>query len=59
MLRAVLEDGPIARSTIARVTGLSPASVTGHCSELAELGLLRELPDQVRSNGAGPSAHPR
>ncbi|HTJ71484.1 MAG TPA: ROK family transcriptional regulator [Actinospica sp.] len=53
VLRAVLEDGPIARSTIARVTGLSPASVTGHCSELAELGLLRELPDQVRSNGAG------
>jgi predicted NBD/HSP70 family sugar kinase len=53
VLRAVLEDGPIARSTIARVTGLSPASVTGHCSELVELGLLRELPDQVRSNGAG------
>jgi predicted NBD/HSP70 family sugar kinase len=53
VLRAVLEDGPIARSTIARITGLSPASVTGHCNELAELGLLRELPDQVRSNGAG------
>ncbi len=53
VLRAVLEDGPIARSTIARITGLSPASVTGHCGELVELGLLRELPDQVRSNGAG------
>jgi predicted NBD/HSP70 family sugar kinase len=53
VLRAVLEDGPIARSTIARTTGLSPASVTGHCNELVELGLLRELPDQVRSNGAG------
>jgi predicted NBD/HSP70 family sugar kinase len=53
VLRAVLEDGPIARSTIAQITGLSPASVTGHCSELAELGLLRELPDQVRSKGAG------
>jgi predicted NBD/HSP70 family sugar kinase len=53
VLRAVLEDGPIARSTIARTTGLSPASVTGHCGELIELGLLRELPDQVRSNGAG------
>ncbi|HET9171002.1 MAG TPA: ROK family transcriptional regulator [Actinospica sp.] len=53
VLRAVLDDGPIARSSIARVTGLSPASVTGHCNELTELGLLRELPDQVRSNGAG------
>ena len=53
VLRAVLEDGPIARSTIARVTGLSPASVTGHCTELTELGLLRELPEQVRANGAG------
>lgn len=53
VLRTVLESGAIARSTIARVTGLSPASVTGHCNELTRLGLLRELPDQVRSNGAG------
>lgn len=53
VLRAVLENGPIARSTIARITGLSPASVTGHCAELAQAGLLRELPDQVRSNGIG------
>lgn len=53
VLRALLADGPIARSTIARITGLSPASVTGHCAELIRLGLLRELPDQVRSNGAG------
>ena len=53
VLRTVLESGPLARSTIARVTGLSPASVTGHCAELVRLGLLEELPDQVRSNGAG------
>lgn len=53
VLRVVLEHGPIARSTIARITGLSPASVTGHSTELAGLGLLRELPDEVRSNGAG------
>lgn len=52
VLRAALDNGPIARSTIARITGLSPASVTGHCAELVRLGLLRELP-QVRSNGAG------
>jgi predicted NBD/HSP70 family sugar kinase len=53
VLRTVLESGPLARSTVARVTGLSPASVTGHCNDLVRLGLLRELPDQVRSNGAG------
>lgn len=53
VLRTALEHGPVARSTIARITGLSPASVTGHCARLASLGLLRELPGQVRSNGAG------
>ena len=53
VLRSVLNNGPIARSTVARITGLSPASVTGHCTELTQLGLLRELPGEVRSNGAG------
>jgi predicted NBD/HSP70 family sugar kinase len=53
VLRAVLENGPIARSTIARITGLSPASVTGHCAELVQLGVLREMPGQVQSNGIG------
>ncbi|WP_091291779.1 ROK family transcriptional regulator [Amycolatopsis xylanica] len=45
VLRTVLDHGPIARSTIARRTGLSPAAVTGHTAELTELGLLRELPE--------------
>jgi predicted NBD/HSP70 family sugar kinase len=53
VLRTLLDHGPIARSTIARITGLSPAAVTGHCARLAELRLLRELPAPVRSNGAG------
>ncbi|OXM63434.1 ROK family protein [Amycolatopsis vastitatis] len=43
VLRAVLDAGPIARSTIARRTGLSAAAVTGHTAELARLGLLHEL----------------
>ncbi len=43
VLRAVLDGGPIARSTIARRTGLSAAAVTGHTAELARLGLLHEL----------------
>jgi predicted NBD/HSP70 family sugar kinase len=53
VLRTALQHGPIARSTIARITGLSPAAVTGHCADLVGAGLLRELPEEVRSNGAG------
>jgi len=41
VLRSVLEHGPVARSTIARLTGLSPASVTDYCSRFTELGLIR------------------
>ncbi|MFI5974897.1 ROK family protein [Streptomyces sp. NPDC051452] len=53
VLRSVLEHGPVARSTIARLTGLSPASVTEHCARLAELGLLRESAAPRRSGGVG------
>ncbi|MCX4762168.1 ROK family protein [Streptomyces sp. NBC_01275] len=53
ILRSVLEHGPVARSTIARLTGLSPASVTDHCARLAGLGLIREAAVPRRSNGVG------
>ncbi|MFE9449358.1 ROK family protein [Streptomyces sp. NPDC006739] len=53
VLRSVLEHGPVARSTIARLTGLSPASVTDHCARLARLGLIRESDGPRRSNGVG------
>ncbi|MBR7829630.1 ROK family protein [Actinospica sp. MGRD01-02] len=53
VLRAALHHGPIARSTIARITGLSPAAVTSHCVDLMRGGVLCELPGEVRSNGAG------
>lgn len=53
ILRAVLAHGPTARSTLARLTGLSPASMTGYCTELIALGLLRDLPEQTQSNGPG------
>ncbi|WP_225821322.1 ROK family transcriptional regulator [Streptomyces naphthomycinicus] len=53
VLRSVLEHGPVARSTIARLTGLSPASVTEHCARLAERGLIRESAAPRRSNGVG------
>ncbi|MGN9815866.1 ROK family protein [Streptomyces sp. SD11] len=53
VLRAVLDHGPVARSTVARLTGLSPASVTDHCARLVSLGLIREAPGPRRSNGVG------
>jgi len=53
VLRAILDNGPLPRSTIARVTGLSPASVTTHISELLASGLLTELPQRVTPNGLG------
>ncbi|MFE7933373.1 ROK family protein [Streptomyces sp. NPDC057456] len=53
ILRSVLEHGPVARSTIARLTGLSPASVTDHCARLTGLGLIREAAAPRRSNGVG------
>ncbi|MET8722763.1 hypothetical protein [Streptomyces misionensis] len=53
VLRSVLEHGPVARSTVARLTGLSPASVTEHCARLAALGLIRESAAPRRSRGVG------
>ena len=53
VLRSVLEHGPVARSTIARLTGLSPASVTGHCARLTRRGLIREAAAPRRSGGVG------
>ena len=42
VLRAVLDHGPVARSTIARLAGLSPAAVSQLCGDLLRAGLLRE-----------------
>ncbi|MGW7405717.1 ROK family protein [Streptomyces sp. NPDC054833] len=53
VLRSVLEHGPVARSTIARLTGLSPASVTDYCARFAELGFIREAAAPRRSGGVG------
>ncbi|MFF4120627.1 ROK family protein [Streptomyces sp. NPDC001714] len=53
VLRSVLEHGPVARSTIARLTGLSPASVTDYCARFTELGLIRETEAPQRGRGVG------
>jgi predicted NBD/HSP70 family sugar kinase len=51
VLQAVLDYGPVARSTIARLVGLSPAAVSRLSTELVAGGLLRESPA-----AAGPKA---
>ncbi|HZU56665.1 MAG TPA: ROK family transcriptional regulator [Actinocrinis sp.] len=53
VLRAILEHGPVPRSTIARLTGLSPASVTGHTAELAEQSFIRETSEFTRAKAVG------
>lgn len=53
VLRSVLEHGPVARSTISRLTGLSPASVTDYCARFSELGLIRESDEPRRPQGVG------
>ncbi|MFE9834786.1 ROK family protein [Streptomyces sp. NPDC005551] len=58
ILRSVLEHGPVARSTVARLTGLSPASVTDYCGRFAALGLIREAPLPRRPNGVGRPHQP-
>ncbi|MEU8933159.1 ROK family protein [Streptomyces sp. NPDC048409] len=53
VLRSVLEHGPVARSTIARLTGLSPASVTDYCARFTALGLIREARPPRRARSVG------
>jgi predicted NBD/HSP70 family sugar kinase len=53
VLRAVLDHGPIARSTVARASQLSAASVTGLVAALLDRGLIREAPEAAGPPGAG------
>lgn len=53
LLRTLLREGPSPRSTLARLSGLSPASVTGHASELIVRGLVTELPGTASPTGMG------
>ncbi|MEV7402996.1 ROK family transcriptional regulator [Streptomyces sp. NPDC091267] len=53
VLRTVLDHGPVARRTIADLSGLSPAAVSRQCTDLVNLGLVRELPELVASSGVG------
>ncbi|MEU6116566.1 ROK family transcriptional regulator [Streptomyces sp. NPDC047117] len=53
VLRTVLDHGPVARSGIARLSGLSPAAVSRQCTDLAGLGLVREVPGFAGSGAVG------
>ncbi|MGW6271816.1 ROK family protein [Streptomyces sp. NPDC055060] len=53
VLRAVLDHGPVSRSAIARRAGLSPAAVSRQCTDLARIGLIREVPELVAPGGVG------
>ncbi|GAA5186316.1 ROK family transcriptional regulator [Rugosimonospora acidiphila] len=53
VLRAILDHGPIARSSIARVTRLSAAAVSGVVTSLVDRGLVREVPEAAGPPGVG------
>jgi len=53
VLQAVLDHGPVARSTIARLAALSPAAVSRLSGELIAAGLLREAPEAGAPKGVG------
>ncbi|MFF5933392.1 ROK family protein [Streptomyces sp. NPDC012508] len=53
VMGAILDHGPVARSTVARLTGLSPAAVSGHCGVLLRRGLIRESEETTGPRGLG------
>ncbi|MFJ8252779.1 ROK family protein [Streptomyces sp. NPDC094466] len=53
VLGAILDHGPVARSNVARLTGLSPAAVTGHVGQLLARGLVREGQGTAGPKGLG------
>lgn len=54
VLRLIASSGPIARSTIARELGLSPATVTSLTRELSDQGILR-VAERAPSRGGRPA----
>jgi predicted NBD/HSP70 family sugar kinase len=53
VLRAILDHGPVARSSVARATRLSAASVSGLITSLVHEGLVREAPEAAGPPGTG------
>ncbi|MFD9335534.1 ROK family protein [Streptomyces sp. NPDC060028] len=59
VLRTVLAHGPIARSGISRVCGLSPAAVSRQTTALLRGGLLRELAEPADAASPAGVGRPR
>jgi predicted NBD/HSP70 family sugar kinase len=53
VLSAILDHGPVARSTVARLTGMSPAAVSGHSAQFLARGLIRESRETAGPRGLG------
>jgi predicted NBD/HSP70 family sugar kinase len=53
VLQAVLDYGPVARSTIARLVGLSPAAVSRLSADLMVAGLVRESAQGAGARSVG------
>jgi predicted NBD/HSP70 family sugar kinase len=49
----VLDHGPVARSTVGRLTGLSAAAVSRRLADLSGLGLVRERPVRAPRQAVG------
>ncbi|ALL85606.1 hypothetical protein AD017_31545 (plasmid) [Pseudonocardia sp. EC080619-01] len=58
VLRCILADGPVARSTVARSTGMSAAAVTRLYQDLAARRLVRDLPLRSPRPGLGRPHEP-
>ncbi|WP_316519789.1 ROK family protein [Kitasatospora brasiliensis] len=58
VLRTVLDHGPIARSRVAALTGLSASAVSRQAVDLVGLGLLYERPE-LAVGGAGALGRPQ
>ncbi|MFG3056879.1 ROK family protein [Kitasatospora sp. NPDC048239] len=58
VLRTVLDHGPIARSRVAALTGLSASAVSRQVVDLSQLGLLHERPE-LTGGGAGTVGRPQ
>src|SRR5687767_8348580 len=54
ILNVIRAQGPIARTDIARLTGLSPAAVTGLTADLIEDGLIFEKQEGDSRGGRRP-----
>jgi predicted NBD/HSP70 family sugar kinase len=53
VLRAALDHGPVARSSVARLASLSPAAVSRLSTRLTRAGLLRDAPEASGPKGVG------